>query len=103
MGRKSNTKLQKQLLKKLKHKKVKKLFKTSMRVNNTKIEVKRDVEYRIYKTLNGTKVYKCPYCLTNIPVGTDSYTIIENNNILGDDFAIDNRRHWHIDCWGNYR
>ncbi len=66
-------------------------------------EVKRNVQYQVRRTLSGRSVYKCPGCNNSIPAGATSVTVIELNHFLGQNVALDDRRHWHNACWKRFR
>jgi hypothetical protein len=44
-------------------------------------------------------VYTCPGCNLEIPVGQAHVVVFSADNIMGDDAAIADRRHWHSHCW----
>lgn len=67
-----------------------------------KVETKHGKDYSVRKTFEGSSIYKCPYCNNTINYGETSLTVIEKNHILGDQAAIDERRHWHESCWKRY-
>ncbi|GHT82424.1 hypothetical protein FACS1894125_4910 [Actinomycetota bacterium] len=72
-------------------------------LGNTKTETKRGKTYTVRRTLEGSSVYLCPGCNRSIAQGNPSWTVIERDHILGDQAAIDGRRHWHDGCWKAFR
>ena len=51
---------------------------------------------------NATKVYRCPGCDMEIPIGTP-HLVTWPDYLSGGDSAIDERRHWHTACWKRRR
>lgn len=46
-----------------------------------------------------TKTYRCPGCQQGIPPGTAHVVAWEADALLGEQFAVELRRHWHSGCW----
>ncbi|MDR1861953.1 MAG: hypothetical protein LBQ41_02910 [Candidatus Ancillula sp.] len=69
----------------------------------SRVETKQGVSYTLRRTMEGSSVYKCPGCNREIPSGEASWTVIKNDHILGEQAAIDERRHWHDSCWKAFR
>ncbi len=53
-----------------------------------------DVEVTMVHPFQSRKVYTCPGCQQEIPVGTGHLVVVP----VG---AADLRRHWHRPCWEN--
>jgi len=51
-----------------------------------------DVDVQQLQPYQATKVYLCPHCLRDIPVGTGHLVVVPRE-------APDLRRHWHRGCW----
>jgi hypothetical protein len=47
----------------------------------------------------GDKSYLCPGCRQEIPPGTAHVVAWSNDALLGDQAALELRRHWHSSCW----
>ncbi|MDR2538680.1 MAG: hypothetical protein LBC43_03465 [Bifidobacteriaceae bacterium] len=72
--------------------------------NATKrIEVKRGHRYEIHYSRNSSHPYRCAGCNREIPSGSNTFTVIDLDHILGVQAGIDERRHWHPDCWRLFR
>lgn len=46
-----------------------------------------------------TKSYLCPGCRQEIPVGTAHLVTWQQDSLLGEQAALEARRHWHTGCW----
>lgn len=64
-------------------------------------EVKRGREYTVQpiRAERAVKVYICPGCSDEIPLGTAHVAVWQADSILGDNAALADRRHWHNHCW----
>ena len=64
-------------------------------------EVRRGREYAVQQVRaeRALKVYTCPGCNLQIPEGQAHVVVFRADNIMGDDAAIADRRHWHSHCW----
>ncbi|WP_282825672.1 hypothetical protein [Gulosibacter sediminis] len=64
-------------------------------------EVRRGREYTVQQVSaeRALKVYTCPGCNLEIPIGQAHVVVFRADNIMGDDAAIADRRHWHSHCW----
>ena len=45
------------------------------------------------------KTYRCPGCQQEILPGTAHVVAGEADALLGEQAALDSRRHWHSGCW----
>lgn len=45
------------------------------------------------------KVYLCPGCRLDVPVGQAHVVAWRADSLMGDDAALADRRHWHAHCW----
>lgn len=45
------------------------------------------------------KSYVCPGCNRGIEPGTAHVAVWRADFVLGDDHALEGRRHWHTHCW----
>lgn len=45
------------------------------------------------------KVYRCPECGQDIPVGQAHIVAWSAEHLFGDEAARAERRHWHTHCW----
>ncbi|MDR0782665.1 MAG: hypothetical protein LBE83_02785 [Propionibacteriaceae bacterium] len=60
----------------------------------------------IVQTMPGAKTlktYRCPGCSAAISPGTAHIVAWPDTPGLGDDRAVDARRHWHTACWERHR
>ncbi|MCH9815232.1 MAG: hypothetical protein K0U64_02110 [Actinomycetia bacterium] len=48
---------------------------------------------------SASKDYVCPFCERRIGAGTPHLVVWPNDEPAG----MDQRRHWHTQCWGRYR
>jgi len=71
--------------------------------NQPKEEVKRGKRYIVHVSRESVKEMKCGGCKKFIEIGVKTYTIIEKDHILGEQGGLDTRKHWHFDCWNQYR
>lgn len=64
-------------------------------------EVRRGCEYVVQPlgAERALKTYTCPGCGGVISPGQAHVVVFRADNILGDDAAIADRRHWHQHCW----
>ncbi|WP_193128403.1 hypothetical protein [Gulosibacter sediminis] len=64
-------------------------------------EARRGREYTVQQVSaeRALKVYTCPACNLEIPIGQAHVVVFSADNIMGDDAAIADRRHWHSHCW----
>lgn len=46
-----------------------------------------------------TKTYRCPGCEQEIPPGVAHLVVWPADDLLGEDSAVADRRHWHRPCW----
>lgn len=51
---------------------------------------------------NANKVYRCPGCDMEIPIGT-AHVVTWPDYLTGSDAAVGERRHWHTPCWNRRR
>lgn len=56
-------------------------------------------EYKVHHIHSGTKQYVCPGCNGVIAVGESHEVVWTEDTILGAQFGIEGRRHWHTSCW----
>ena len=56
-------------------------------------------EYKVHHIHSGTKQYVCPGCNGAIAVGESHEVVWTEDTILGAQFGVDARRHWHTSCW----
>lgn len=47
----------------------------------------------------GDKQYRCPGCDQLIGPGVGHLVVWPAEHLLGDQAGLDDRRHWHINCW----
>lgn len=45
------------------------------------------------------KVYLCPGCRLEVPVGQAHVVAWRADGLMGDAAALADRRHWHAHCW----
>lgn len=45
------------------------------------------------------KVYLCPGCRLDVPIGQAHVVAWRADGVLGDAAALAERRHWHAHCW----
>lgn len=45
------------------------------------------------------KVYRCPGCERDVPVGVAHVVVWRADGVLGDAADLAARRHWHLACW----
>jgi hypothetical protein len=45
------------------------------------------------------KVYRCPGCDQEIPVGVPHVVVWPFDGPVGVGFGVGDRRHWHTPCW----
>lgn len=45
------------------------------------------------------KIYKCPACGLDVPVGQAHVVAWRADNFFGDEAAVRDRRHFHAHCW----
>lgn len=64
-------------------------------------EVKRDGEWNVQpqSAASAVKVYTCPGCSLDIPIGTAHLVAWRADGILGPEGDLAARRHWHEHCW----
>lgn len=48
---------------------------------------------------NAVKVYRCPGCPRDVPVGVAHVVVWRADGVLGDAADLAARRHWHLACW----
>ena len=53
-----------------------------------------DIDVRRVQPYDANKVYICPGCNQDIPIGMGHYVCVPAD-------AVDLRRHWHYACWDN--
>jgi hypothetical protein len=56
-------------------------------------------EWMVRAAAPGVKAYVCPGCGQEIPPGSASVVVWAADSLLGDQTALDTRRHWHPACW----
>ena len=56
-------------------------------------------QYKVRHIAAATKRYVCPGCGGTIAVGEAHEVAWTEDTILGSQFGIDSRRHWHTSCW----
>lgn len=56
-------------------------------------------EYKVHHISRGAKEYVCPGCNGVIMVGQAHEVVWSEDTLLGAQYGIDNRRHWHSSCW----
>ena len=47
---------------------------------------------------NANKIYRCPGCDMEIPIG-QPHVVTWPDYLSGSDAAVGDRRHWHTACW----
>ncbi|MDD7384554.1 MAG: ATP/GTP-binding protein [Actinomycetaceae bacterium] len=57
--------------------------------------------YKVHHIVHGEKEYVCPGCGGVIVVGESHEVVWTEDTILGAQFGIDSRRHWHTACWNS--
>lgn len=68
---------------------------------NERIESKADQQWHV-RSITGaasTKPYRCPGCDHMIAMATPHVVVWPLEKSLLSDSAIDERRHWHTNCW----
>lgn len=45
------------------------------------------------------KIYRCPDCRQDVPVGQAHVVVWSAEHLFGDTAAATERRHWHTHCW----
>lgn len=68
---------------------------------NERIESRTDGDWHV-RALTGsasTKPYRCPGCDHLIPMATPHTVVWPVEKALLSESAIDERRHWHTNCW----
>lgn len=70
-------------------------------LNIPRREFKRGSEWfvRDIKSSASQKIYKCPGCPNDILEGQAHIVAWQADHFFGDEFSIDDRRHWHTHCW----
>ena len=69
-------------------------------MGGVKHEVGRDgAEYKVLHIPEAAKRYVCPGCGGAIGVGEAHEVAWTEDTVLGSQFGIDSRRHWHTSCW----
>lgn len=56
-------------------------------------------QYKVRRIAKAAKTYRCPGCNGIIAVGESHEVVWTEDTILGAQFGIDSRRHWHTSCW----
>lgn len=56
-----------------------------------------DGEWTVRTVRAGAKVYLCPGCSQQIPIGTEHVVAWPTDPLIGG--GPDQRRHWHASCW----
>ncbi len=59
----------------------------------------REWQTRQIPATRATKVYRCPGCPNDIPVGQAHLVVWRADHLFGDDAGVSERRHWHSHCW----
>lgn len=49
--------------------------------------------------MRAQKTYACPGCGRSIEPGVGHVAVWRADFVLGDEHALDGRRHWHTHCW----
>lgn len=64
-------------------------------------EVKRTGTFSVQSVsaAASVKVYSCPGCRTEVPIGQAHVVTWRADGPLGDDAELAARRHWHSYCW----
>lgn len=68
---------------------------------HAKSETKRDGTW-VVRSVPGAqagKVYRCPGCHQQIPVGTPHIVAWPHEPALASASPVEDRRHWHTGCW----
>lgn len=55
--------------------------------------------YQVRQVGGGVKIYTCPGCLREIPVGVPHVVAWPEVAPFGMPQGLDARRHWHSECW----
>jgi len=56
-------------------------------------------EYTVRQVRGSEKSYRCPGCDQLITPGTEHVVAWRTEHLLGQQAAMDDRRHWHRSCW----
>lgn len=51
------------------------------------------------RAVTGSKAYTCPGCRQEVPPGTAHVVVWAQDDLLGAEAAVADRRHWHTACW----
>lgn len=56
-------------------------------------------ESTVRRVRGSAKSYRCPGCDQMIPPNTPHVVAWSNDNFMGAQAGMDERRHWHSSCW----
>jgi hypothetical protein len=64
-------------------------------------EVRRDGTWNVQpqSAAAAIKVYTCPGCAQDIPIGVAHLVAWRADGIMGEQSDLAARRHWHVQCW----